>query len=378
MWAGMAKLRVDHNFTPPTLAVPVTALIHCLARMSDRMTQQSESRIPLEDLLVFHQLARSLTSSFDLDTILRTILEHMERLIQAELWTLLMLDEATQELHYVLAAGGEEEALRGLRVKVGEGVAGWVVQHGETLIVPSAEGDPRVQGDEHGAAHLRVRSVIALPLRGRKGTHGAIEIFNPRPEQLNDYTIAFLHILADHAAIAIENSRDVSSIQQLSVTDDCTGLFNARHLYDLLGRELDGCQRNGTPVSLAFLDLDRFKQVNDIHGHLIGSELLARTGQRLRELSRAQDFCFRYGGDEFVVLMPQTTEEAALAQMCRMHSALMQTQFQMKSGLTLAVSASVGLATAPDDGAAIHAIIGAADTRMYAVKSNGRGKVYGA
>jgi len=342
------------------------------------MTQQSESRIPLEDLLVFHQLARSLTSSFDLDTILRTILEHMERLIQAELWTLLMLDEATQELHYVLAAGGEEEALRGLRVKVGEGVAGWVVQHGETLIVPSAEGDPRVQGDEHGAAHLRVRSVIALPLRGRKGTHGAIEIFNPRPEQLNDYTIAFLHILADHAAIAIENSRDVSSIQQLSVTDDCTGLFNARHLYDLLGRELDGCQRNGTPVSLAFLDLDRFKQVNDIHGHLIGSELLARTGQRLRELSRAQDFCFRYGGDEFVVLMPQTTEEAALAQMCRMHSALMQTQFQMKSGLTLAVSASVGLATAPDDGAAIHAIIGAADTRMYAVKSNGRGKVYGA
>jgi GAF domain-containing protein len=76
------------------------------------MTNETENRIPLADLLVFHQLTRSLTSSFDLDTILRTILEHMERIIEAELWTLLMLDEATQELYYAIAAGGEQEALR--------------------------------------------------------------------------------------------------------------------------------------------------------------------------------------------------------------------------------------------------------------------------
>jgi GAF domain-containing protein len=76
------------------------------------MTHETESRIPLEDLLVFHQLTRSLTSSFDLDAILRTILEHMEHIIDAELWTLLMLDEASQELYYAIAAGGEEAALR--------------------------------------------------------------------------------------------------------------------------------------------------------------------------------------------------------------------------------------------------------------------------
>src|ERR1035441_3365379 len=114
-------------------------------------THETESRIPLDDLLVFHQLTRSLNSSFDLDTILRTILEHMERLIEAELWTLLMLDEARQELSYALAAGGEVEALRDLRVKVGEGVAGWVVEHGETLIIPEPETetgpDPRLNGE---------------------------------------------------------------------------------------------------------------------------------------------------------------------------------------------------------------------------------------
>ena len=201
------------------------------------MTNGTEGRIPLADLLVFHQLARSLTSSFDLDTILRTILEQMERIMDAELWTLLMVDEKTQELYYAIAAGGEQESLKDLRVKIGEGVAGWVVEHGETLIVPEAFNDPRLK--VAGAAKPRnVRSVIALPLRGRKGIQGVIEIFNPRTDQMTDYTIAFLHILADHAAIAIENAHDVARIQQLTITDDTTGLYNVRHLYKVLGHEL--------------------------------------------------------------------------------------------------------------------------------------------
>ncbi len=336
------------------------------------MTTETAARIPLDDLLVFHQLTRSLTSSLDLDTVLRTILEQMERTVHAELWTLLMLDESAQELYYAIAAGGEQEALRDLRVKVGEGVAGWVVQHGETLIVPETGEDPR------WTKPGRMRSVIALPLRGRKGTQGAIEIFNPSAEQMTDYTIAFLHILADHAAIAIENARDVAHIQHLTITDDTTGLYNVRHLYDVLGRELERADGAGLPTSLAFLDLDQFKQVNDVHGHLIGSELLARTGQRLQELSRKQDLCFRYGGDEFIVLMPETGADAALEQVRSLHRALMETQFHMKNGLTLRIGASIGLATAPNDGAALHAIIGAADARMYTVKSNGRGQVRGA
>ncbi len=341
------------------------------------MTQEAEARIPLEDLLVFHRLARSLTSSFDLDAILRTILDHMESLIQAELWTLLMLDEEKQELYYAIAGGGEETALRDLRVKVGEGVAGWVAQHGETLIVPESVNDPRLHTP--GPSTLRkVRSVIALPLRGRRSTNGVIEILNPHAGQLNDYTIAFLHILADHAAIAIENANDVARIQQLTITDDTTGLFNVRHLYDVLARELDRASKKGAPLSLAFLDLDRFKLVNDVHGHLIGSELLARAGQRLQELSRPQDMCFRYGGDEFVILMPATGKGAAMEQAHALHKALMSTRFKMKTGIELTVSASVGVSSTPDDGITVHSVIGAADTRMYDVKTNGRGHVRGA
>jgi diguanylate cyclase (GGDEF)-like protein len=257
-----------------------------------------------------------------------------------------------------------------LRVKVGEGVAGWVARHGETLIVPESKYDPRLIGEEGVSSH-RVHSVIAMPLRGRKGTQGVIEIFNPHADQMTDYTIAFLHILADHAAIAIENAHDVARIQHLSITDDCTGLYNTRHLYDVLARELNRGGGQQFPVSLAFLDLDTFKLVNDAHGHLVGSESLAHTGRRLRELSHPQDLCFRHGGDEFVVLMPKTPAKIAQAHSAALLRGLMETRFKMQSGLTLTVSAGLGLATAPADGDTVHGIIGVADARMYALKTRG-------
>jgi diguanylate cyclase (GGDEF)-like protein len=341
------------------------------------MVYTQEKRIPIDDLLVFHQLARSLNSSLDLDTILRTILEQMERFIEADLWTLLMLDDARQELYYAIASGNEEKALSDLRVKIGEGVAGWVVEHGETLIIPEVEdNDPRMRQTVTGQKR-NVRSVIAMPLRGRTGVQGVIEILNPRASQLTDYTIAFLHILTDHAAIAIENASAMARIKQLTITDDTTGLFNVRHLYNVLDHELKRGAKQTTPVSLAFIDLDRFKLVNDAHGHLVGSELLAHIGTRLQELSRAQDLCFRYGGDEFAILMPDTSASESLIVATDLHQQLMHTSFRLKNGLELTASASVGVATCPPESAAVHAIIGTADARMYAVKNNGRGKVRG-
>ena len=130
-------------------------------------------------------------------------------------------------------------------------------------------------------------------------------------------------------------------------------------------------------MSLAFIDLDRFKSVNDAHGHLIGSELLGRVGARLKQIARPKDMCFRYGGDEFVVMMPETPATEALSAAIDLHQELIHTHFYMSSGLELTASASVGLATCPPENA-VHAIIGTADARMYAVKSNGRGKVRGA
>ncbi len=330
--------------------------------------------MPLEDLMVFHKLARSLTSSLELESILRAILEQMNRFITAELWALLMLDEPRQELYYALTGFGDGSPLKDLRVKVGEGLAGWVAEHGQTLILPEAQDDPAAKTmlQHHG---FRFQSAVAIPIRGRRGTHGVLEIFNPDLSQNSDYTIAFLHILADYTAIAIENAQDVSRAQQLTITDDVTGLFNARHLYALLEREIAHYRSSARPFSLLFLDLDRFKQVNDVHGHLVGSELLGAFGRRLRATARASDLCFRYGGDEFVVLMPATTPPEAIAASMRLHSIMTESVFHMRNGLEISIGSSVGLASCPTDGDSVHAILGIADKRMYAVKSTGRGRV---
>jgi diguanylate cyclase (GGDEF)-like protein len=332
------------------------------------------SRGPLDDLRVFHELARALTSTLDLNSILRIILEYMERFIEADLWALLMVDPKRQDLYYASANGGEDPRLAGMRVKIGEGLAGWVAKHGETLIIPEAAADPRLAAATRGQA-FTVRSAIGLPIRGRKGTHGVLEIFNPHLDEQSDYTIAFLHILVDYAAIAIENAQDVASIQQLTITDDVTGLYNTRHLYTVLERELEAARRDSKPLSLVFLDLDRFKMVNDAHGHLIGSELLGRVGRRIQELCRATDLCFRYGGDEFVIVMPATTREEALRLARAIHANLAASIFPLEKSLKLSIGASAGIAAYPGDGKTVHAILGAADKRMYQVKSTGRGRV---
>lgn len=350
------------------------------------MTQQEPNRISLDDLLVFHTVARSLASSLDLDAILRTILQHMERLIETGMWSLLMLDPVKNELYCAIAGSGHQENWRTVHIACDEGVAGWVMQHGQTLIVPENSdrsalpaSDERMSVDPgRTKTRTKIRSVIAMPLNGRTKTHGVIEIINPNTDKLNDSTIAMLHILADYAAIAIENAQDVARIQQLTITDDTTGLYNIRHLYNIMERELATCDLLRRPLSFAFLDLDRFKQVNDRHGHLAGSDLLGHVGRRISALSRPGDFCFRYGGDEFAILMPHTRLTDAVDHIRQIHSALTATHFTLSNGAVLGVNASVGVAAFPEDGTTVHAVIGAADARMYRVKATGRGRVEGA
>jgi diguanylate cyclase (GGDEF)-like protein len=343
---------------------------------------REQSSIPLEDLLVFHKVARSLGSSLELDAILRTILEHMERYIETDLWTLLMMDRKKNEIYCAIASNSGAD-WSSFRLSAGEGVAGWVLKHGQTMIVPETDGSAaRAQEDLRmiGRAHpsFKIRSVIAMPLVGRTETLGVIQLINPKTERLNDATIAMLHILADYAAIAIENAQDVARIQQLTITDDVTGLYNVRHLYASLERAMGAATKNGEPLSFAFLDLDHFKWVNDEHGHLVGSELLTLVGKKLVELGGAGDMWFRYGGDEFALLMPRASHEAAMAQMRGLISELAATRFELKNGVRLHTRASAGVATAPHDGATMHALIATADARMYHVKESGRGRVCGA
>ena len=184
-----------------------------------------------------------------------------------------------------------------------------------------------------------------------------------------------LQALADYAAIAIENARAVNRIQELSITDDCTGLYNARHLFTVLGEELHRSERFSYEFSLLFLDLDHFKSVNDEYGHLMGSKLLGQVGRAVRDNLRLVDAAFRYGGDEFAILLPQTGKEAALLVARRLMSMFRTQEWLTGEGFSKRLRASIGIACYPSDGITAQELVHRADELMYQVKQGGRDNI---
>ena len=327
-----------------------------------------------QELTIFHDVAKALTSSLNLDSILQTIMEKMAEYFRPDTWSLLMVDEEKDELYFAIAVGAAAEVLAKARLKVGEGIAGWVAKHGQALIVPDVQNDPRFSARLDEMTRLQTHSVICVPLRSKHRVLGVIQLVNA-DVGLSEQELFFLQALCDYAAISIENARAVEKIQELTITDDCTGLFNARHLHKTLETEVYRSARFGYQFSVIFIDLDHFKQVNDTHGHLVGSRLLAEVGYLVKAQLRLIDFAFRYGGDEFVVLLPQTTKDQAVVVAKRLQDSLRSGTFCIEQGLNLNVRASMGLATFPNDAQTPHDIIRQADEMMYMVKNSTRDNI---
>jgi diguanylate cyclase (GGDEF)-like protein len=340
-----------------------------------RQFEVIESR-QMDHLRVFHDVARTLTTSLELEEILLAIMDKMANFFGPERWSLLMIDPEANDLYYAIAVGEESSSLRGLRVPLGQGVAGWVAATGNPLVVPNVSLDPHWSTFARNHPDLNIHSIACVPIRSGENTLGVIQLLNSKLDLMSEYSISFLRILCDYAAIAIQNARSVQLIQQLSITDDCTGLFNARRLYTML-EEKAALTHGGKPVpfSLLFIDLDHFKSVNDRHGHLIGSRLLGEVGNLLKRIAGPENSAFRYGGDEFVLLMP-SADKAAAAQLTReLCDGLREHTFLTGDGLGLRLTGSFGLATFPEDGDTVHAILRAADSMMYEVKNTTRDDV---
>jgi diguanylate cyclase (GGDEF)-like protein len=334
-----------------------------------QLTRQSQ------ELMIFHDVAKALTSSLDLDSILQTIMEKMAEYFRPDTWSLLMVDESRDELYFAIAVGDKAESLKNVRLKVGEGIAGWVAKNGETKVVPDVRTDPVFASRVDDTTKWETRSVICVPLRSKLRVLGVIQLVNVDMERFKEPELFFLQSLCDYAAIAIENARWVEKIQELTITDDCTGLYNARHLYKTLDTEVYRSSRFGYEFSVLFIDLDHFKSVNDTHGHLIGSKLLAEIGWLVKAQLRLIDYAFRYGGDEFVVLLPQTGKDQALVVARRLRDALRASCFCKEEGLNLNVRASIGIATFPHDARSAHDVIRQADGMMYMVKNSTRDNI---
>ena len=334
-----------------------------------------ERKRHLQELSIFHDVAKALTSSLNLNSVLQTIMDKMAEYFRPDTWSLLMVDDAKDELYFAIAVGDAADMLKSVRLKVGEGIAGWVAKHGEPLLVPDVYTDPRFTKRVDEMTKWKTRSIICIPLKAKQRVLGVIQLINVAMENFGEYEMFFLQSLCDYAAIAIDNARAVERIQELTITDDCTGLYNARHLYKTLEAEVYRSARFSYEFTVLFIDLDHFKQVNDTYGHLIGSKLLNEVGYAVKANLRLIDSAFRYGGDEFVVLLPQTGKEPALLVARRLRDVFRQSAFLKDENLNINVRCSMGLATYPHDAKSAHEIIRQADEMMYMVKNSTRDNI---
>ncbi len=345
-------------------------------RNMGRQEEITELRRQVERLSLFHDVGKALASTLDLQKILQTIMEKISDLLQPDTWSLLMLDENTQELYFEIAIGAGADKLKDVRLKLGEGIAGWVAQQGEPVLVEDVKTDKRFASRFDEVTQTDTKSVVCVPIKGRDKVLGVIELVNfPGKGSFRKDDIPILKNLADYAAIALENARYVQRITELTITDDCTSLYNARHLNFVLDAEIYRSTRYGYEFSVIFLDLDHFKKVNDTHGHLVGSKLLWMIGDVVKSHLRMIDYAFRYGGDEFVVLLPQTGKENSLAVVRRIKDLLNSKVFFTEEQLNIKVTASFGVASFPADGRTRKEILRMADEAMYLVKNTSRNSI---
>ena len=218
-----------------------------------------------------------------------------------------------------------------------------------------------------------IRAYLLLPLIARGRAIGVLCLGSHQHAAYDESALARMQPLADAVSLAFENVRLFQKTRELSITDEVTPLFNFRFFHQILERELKLVDRYRSVLSLIFLDLDNFKPVNDQYGHLRGSRTLREVGFLLRSAVRETDYPARYGGDEFVVILPQTDGPAALALGEKLREQIREHTFLQEEGINARLGASIGVATYPSDAQSKESLIRLADERMYQDKDERKG-----
>jgi diguanylate cyclase (GGDEF)-like protein len=327
----------------------------------------------------FDGVNKTLTSTLELSDILAAMMKKAKKLIRAETWSVFLLDKETGELVSGNAAAGKgsKGRVRKHRVKVGQGIVGWVVQEGLPVVIPDVSLDARFCNKIGRDAERKTKSLICVPIKNKGNVIGVIEVVNKtRKEHFTKEDLNLLMKLVDHAALAIERASLYQKMAELSVTDDLTKLFNTRYLNRTLEIEVSRADRHKSSLALIFMDIDHFKTINDNFGHLVGSKLLVEMGQLLIKGLRTVDIVARYGGDEFVMVLPQTAPAAAILIAERIRKAIERNIFLKKEGYSLRMTASFGVASYPESAKSKEDLLRIADEAMYRVKYQTRNGVY--
>ncbi len=361
----MAALSTDreYQFQPRDLEVMQTAAGQLGVAIENARLFSGEQR-RARQLAFLNSISKMAISSEDAEQMMADIVREIQKNFNFDHIGIGIMDYATKDIEIKAEAGSTSHAL-GRRIAVGSGVLGKVARTGVSALVQNA-GPGQLSGILPDS-----RGVLCLPISYGETLLGVLNIESRDENAFAPQDVLILNTLADLLATALHNSFVFQKLQQQSITDGLTGIKTRRYFWEALSAEWKRASRSGRPFSVVLIDLDKFKEVNDSLGHLEGDLVLARVGRLLEQKCRQSNVVARYGGDEFIILMPETGIEQAqvLAERLRLWLATDPMLEEHK------ITGSFGVASFPVHGFAIEDIIRVADAGMYVSKHAGGNQV---
>jgi diguanylate cyclase (GGDEF)-like protein len=314
------------------------------------------------------ELGKLIGSELDPGVLLSRISELICQLSAATACSVMLLDADRKRLLAKAAYGVPTERMQSMSFRIGEGVAGWVVEHGEPALIADVTRDRRfvvLPGNQ-----TPIASMICVPLIARGERVGVVTATSARAGAFNADHLERVELVARTIALDVESVR----LHRVAVTDPLTGVYNRGFLTQRLPQEIEAAVDRDRPLSVAMVDVDRFKSVNDDHGRGVGDAVLTEVARRLRSAIRAGDLLVRYGGEEFLAVLPRADAGRAWEVGERMRQRVSGRAFELGDGLALLLRVSVGVAQWRA-GEQMPALIERADTALFDAKGRGRNRV---
>lgn len=322
----------------------------------------------LRQLNMLIEMTALINSTLDSASIRKKAIEAAVKVLGTEAGSLLLTDPETGGLFFEATVGEKCDGIRSIRLDRGTGIAGFVAETGEPFITNDARSDPRFFKGIDETTGFTTRNMICVPVRSRERILGVLQAINKSEGDFEYDDMVVLYALANQVAIAIENAQ----LHQAAITDSLTGLYHHKHFEVRLIEEIDRSKRYKHPLSLAIIDIDYFKQVNDQYGHLKGDMVIERIAAMLKRHTRLSDVVARYGGEEFAVILPYADYSNALIVGERFRKAVEDSDFD---GIRITISVGLAHFKGGDTGLDHKRFIDIADRALYKAKETGRNRV---
>ena len=308
------------------------------------------------------ELSHELGASLSTDETLSVLAVKLKRIVPYDSIAVYVREEDELLPQYV--SGDNFRLFSSLRIPLGEGVSGWVAQNGKPIVNGNPSVEPGYLDDPSKFSTLR--SALSVPLVGLTGVIGALTLYRAELDAFDTDNLRILLAISSKAALSLENALKYRQAESSATTDYLTELPNARSLFLHLDQELARCKRSQSAVTVMVTDLDGFKQVNDRFGHLEGNRVLRLFAERLKNVCREYDYVARMGGDEFVLIMPGLSTDAALTRTRQLMDLATAVGKEVCGEEIL--SLSIGQTSYPEDGLDAEQLLAEADRRMYVLK----------